>query len=162
MGYPRGKWPRESIEQVFWKRANKRDGCWVWSGQLNDDGYGIIRRRSAHRYAYELLVGPIASGLEIDHTCCRRNCVNPSHMETVTHAENNRRAWERGNHERICRHRLATMQKAKTHCPNGHVLSGENLVIDGSSGARRCRTCNNDKAKRYHEKKRIDMQGTQE
>jgi hypothetical protein len=148
MAYPRGKWPRPSIEQTFWERANKTDGCWLWSGQLNDDGYGIIRRRSAHRYAYTLLVGEIQDGMEIDHTCSNRHCVNPAHMEPVTHTENIQRSWVRGKCESK-RYMLSKMQKAKTHCPHGHPLSGNNLSIDGHSGARRCRICNNEKAKRY-------------
>ncbi len=79
-------------------------GCWVWNGRLNDDGYGVLdlswrrggpKSRSAHRLAYELFVGPIPDGLEIDHLCAVRRCVNPAHLEAVTHAENVRRAARR-------------------------------------------------------------------
>ena len=78
--------------------------CWVWTGRLNDDGYGVLdmswrgggpKLRSAHRLAYELLVGPIPDGLELDHLCFVRSCVNPAHLEPVTHAENLRRAARR-------------------------------------------------------------------
>jgi hypothetical protein len=153
MTYARGKWPRPTIEQSFWERANKAEGCWLWSGSLNDDGYGILRRLSAHRYAYELLVGPIPDGMEIDHVCSVRKCVNPAHMEAVTHTENIRRSWVRGNCENR-RNTLAEMHKSKTHCPHGHALSGENLVFDTQSGARRCRICNNNKAARYKQRKK--------
>lgn len=69
--------------------------CWTWGSQLNAQGYGLIsdagRKRSAHRYAYELLVEPIPAGLDLDHLCLVRHCVKPTHLEPVTHAENMRR-----------------------------------------------------------------------
>ena len=80
------------------------DGCWIWNGRLSDDGYGVLdlswrgggpKSCYAHRAAYELLVGPIPDGLELDHLCFVRSCVNPAHLEAVTHVENLRRAVER-------------------------------------------------------------------
>jgi HNH endonuclease len=67
------------------------DGCWVWKRALQKDGYGIVHGALAHRRYYELLVGPIPDGLEIDHLCRNRACVNPDHMEPVTKNENRRR-----------------------------------------------------------------------
>ena len=145
--WERGKWPRPTIEQVFWERANRARGCWLWSGQINADGYGILRRRSAHRFAYELLIGKIPDDCEIDHKCSNRNCVNPHHMEAVSHTENIRRSWKRGKCEGI-RHRLGSMQAAKTHCANGHKYSKENTRID-EAGRRRCKQCDIDKTNRY-------------
>lgn len=151
--WERGCWPRPSIEDAFWERANKSDdGCWLWSGHLNPEGYGILRRRLAHRFAYELLVGVIPEGLQIDHLCNVRNCVNPAHMEPVTNLENQRRAWERGGNENR-RDMLGAIKRQKTHCPQGHPYSGSNLRIDASSGARRCRICDVAKSKRYMDKK---------
>ncbi len=86
-------------------------GCWLWTGVCNPLGYGQIwirdisrlggwRKVSAHRHAYERFVGPIADGLEIDHKCRVRCCVNPDHLQAITHLENIRRstrwrpAWE--------------------------------------------------------------------
>lgn len=72
--------------------------CWLWRGSLNEAGYGLIfdtaQRRPllVHRLSYETLVGPIPEGLHLDHLCRTRSCLNPTHLEPVTAAENNRRA----------------------------------------------------------------------
>lgn len=72
-------------------------GCWEWTGGRSAAGYGMIRDEGqvvvyAHRALYQLLVGPIPEGLELDHLCRNRACVNPAHVEPVTHEENMRRA----------------------------------------------------------------------
>lgn len=86
----------------FWSRVSRGavDACWLWTGSIDPGGYGrhyLFGFRAghvkAHRFAYELEVGPIPDGLTIDHLCRNRVCVNPSHMEPVTLAENIRRAW---------------------------------------------------------------------
>ena len=103
-------------------------GCWIWQATTTPNGYGQFRVDGrmvyAHRFAYELLVGPIPEGLELDHLCRVRNCVNPAHMEPVTHAENMRR----GAHA------------LKTHCPREHPYAGGNLYV-APDGKRRCRAC---------------------
>lgn len=72
------------------------EGCWLWTGALNTDGYGCFRyeevARGAHRVAYATFVGPIPEGLELDHLCGVRRCCNPLHLEPVTRTENIRRA----------------------------------------------------------------------
>lgn len=73
----------------------KRGRCWEWTGGRDGNGYGRIRvggrQQGAHRISYELFVGPVPTGLELDHLCRLRHCVNPGHLEPVTHAENMRR-----------------------------------------------------------------------
>lgn len=92
----------------FWAKVEKSEGCWLWIGTGNRSGYGhfSIRGRGgrakvgAHRFAYELAVGPIPDGLTIDHLCFNTSCVNPDHLEPVSQAENSKRAWKARTIER--------------------------------------------------------------
>jgi hypothetical protein len=92
---PRAHKPRplpRPAEERFWPKVQKTDGCWLWTG-AKSKGYGSFRPDNktngwAHRFAYELLVGPIPDGLHIDHLCRVPACVNPAHMEIVTLVEN--------------------------------------------------------------------------
>jgi hypothetical protein len=111
-------------------------GCWLWTGSLDLKGYGRIRPNpgasmtSPHRVSYELFVGPIPGDTEIDHLCRVRHCVNPDHLEAVTHQENVRR----GNVM------LNNAQRHKTTCPRGHEYDVVVRLANGNS-KRRCSTC---------------------
>lgn len=149
------------VEERFWSKVDRSGGpqaCWPWLGTLERSGYGQFfdpnhepRLAKAHRYAYELLVGPVPGGLDLDHAChtrdeqCNlksacphRRCVNPAHLEPVSERENLLRS----------RNHMADQAK-RTHCVHGHELSGENLVMR-SDGGRRCRTCKNAGARRRY------------
>src|SRR5699024_1617461 len=86
------------------------------------------RMKLAHRVSYETFAGPIPEGLDLDHLCRNRSCVNPEHLEPVTRSENLRRSP------------LMARGQDKTHCPHGHEYSPENTRIT-KAGARACRTC---------------------
>ena len=108
--------------------------CRVWPGKVNRDGYGREwwqgRWHMAHRRAYERAFGPIPAGLEIDHLCRNKVCINADHLEAVTRAENMHR-----------QPRIAA-RMAQTHCLHGHEYTPENTRMD-ARGCRSCRACHN-------------------
>jgi hypothetical protein len=129
-------------------------GCLLWNAGLNRNGYGIFlldgKSTLAHRVAYEMYVGPIPTGLSLDHVChnrdkgcqggsaCKhRRCTNVQHLEPVTRREN----LDRGRDPNSNR-------TPKTHCANNHPFTPENTLID--QGKRRCKTC-----RRSFDRKRI-------
>lgn len=87
-------------ERQWAKVEESPSGCWLWTGRISINGYGRVdlphrRRMPAHRWTYEYVVGKIPEGLQLDHLCYVRRCVNPAHLEPVTNRENHRRAAER-------------------------------------------------------------------
>jgi hypothetical protein len=129
------------LEERLLARIVKRRGCWAWTGGTTHDGYPLIwageytangnpRMSYAHRIAYELWVGPIPKGWQVDHTCRKIECLRPAHLEAVTPAENLRRR--------------RSANGAKTHCKHGHPFSKANTYISIRPNGRRlrqCRTC---------------------
>lgn len=134
----------------FWAKVRKTDGCWLWTASTNGrpgygifrggvgrDKYGSSRWALAHRFAYELAHGPIPAGMEIDHRCRTRLCVNPAHMELVPHRTNTLRSTG-----------PSAMAARRDGCSKGHPYTPENLRLSG--GKRRCITCDRAKeARRY-------------
>lgn len=131
-------------------RFDGPDGCWPWIGRVNADGYGLIAATIngrattllAHRLALHVARRPIAAGLVPDHTChnadasclgnsecMHRRCVNPAHLDIVTHVEN----VMRGNSP-------IAMNARKTHCKHGHEFTPQNTRIR-REGTRVCITC---------------------
>jgi len=107
-------------------------GCWIYTGSINNKGYGTILGKAAHRWFYAHYVGPIPEGYQIDHLCKTKACVNPKHLEPVTPRVN----WERSE----CGSRLKSLQ---THCIYGHELLGENLItwLRNGNPQRECAAC---------------------
>ncbi len=119
-------------------------GCWVWMGALTRWGYGIMtdsdqQRRHSHKVAYELFKGPVPKGLELDHLCRVRCCVNPHHLEAVTHKENLKRGRDAGFGSLVASRVRAELQRAQTHCHKGHEYTPENTRM--YRGKRRCKAC---------------------
>lgn len=151
-------WFDERSARFFWRKVKKTDSCWLWTGSTHE-GYGTLRRTrggrqkkfQAHRFAYELLVGPIPEGMTLDHLChnndkeCQagndcihRRCVNPAHLEPTPNIKN------------ILRGKGWTAKNArKTHCPHGHEYNAKNTFIN-INGSRVCIICrrNNDRVRR--------------
>jgi hypothetical protein len=121
----------------FWNDVRKTRGCWIWLGPQMLSGYGVFAygkkcgwKKAAHRMAYELVIGPIPAGLQLDHLCRNRQCVNPKHLEPVTVRINVLRGVG-----------ITALNARKTHCPRHHPYSRGNTYRT-SSGKRVCRTCN--------------------
>lgn len=112
--------------------TNKTTECWLWLGAIKESGYAQIklagRSPMVHRVSYELAKGPIPAGLQLDHLCRVRNCINPDHLEAVTAAENVRRGTS-----------VPGVNARKIHCKRGHQLSGLNLRI--VKNGRECKIC---------------------
>ena len=133
--------------------------CWEWTG-AKWKGYGQFgtqitpgkwRNVKAHRFAYEMFVGPIPEGLQLDHLCRNPGCVNPDHLEPVTNRENGLRGTS-----------PAAVHAKATHCVNGHEFTPENTYRPPGKNERACRECQringriNDAKRRAKGRKRHD------
>ena len=118
-------------------------GCWLWTAAVHPKGYGLVRfegrTHPAHRVVYMLVRGRIERGLQLDHLCRTRHCVNPWHCEQVTAAINTSRGV---NHN-----------TSKTHCIRGHEFTLEN-TYEFYEGERLCRECQRERVRKYRERKK--------
>jgi hypothetical protein len=138
--WPRGG-PRRPVAERFWEKVDRHGPslsddlgpCWLWLAALSSGGYGRFdveggRGVKAHRWAYESAHGPIPDGLQLDHLCRVRQCVNPDHLEPVTQRENLMRGEG-----------FSAVNAAKTHCPHGHAFAEHGAI--SRQGYRRCNEC---------------------
>lgn len=108
------------------------NGCWEWVAAIDARGYGRFwmggKRTRAHRFSYEYYTGKVPDGKELDHLCRNHACVNPAHLEAVSHKVNVLRGEG-----------VAALHARNMLCSEGHLLTPENVIIDG--GGRRCKIC---------------------
>lgn len=134
---------RRPAMERFWEKVDKRgpDECWIWTAATRH-GYGSMgfngKMVYSHRWLYEQAVGPIPDGLDLDHLCRNRKCVNPAHLEPVTTRENILRG------EGQC-----AKNARKTHCKRGHEFTPENTYWHASTGRRRCRVCRRETSRKW-------------
>jgi hypothetical protein len=115
------------------------EGCWLWIGLKEKNGYGILdvngKTTTAHRFSYEIAHGPAPTGFDVGHLCNNKSCVNPLHLKAMTTSENILMLVAAGNHN----------QARKTHCPKGHEYTSENTTTyqnnNVGSWRRGCRIC---------------------
>lgn len=129
----------------FWDKVLFTTDCWEWQGWKIKTGYGQFKLNYknllTHRVSYILNKGDIKDGLYIDHLCKNPSCVNPDHLELVSHKENTMR----GNN-------MASLNAKKTHCKRGHELKGDNLYIRPKNNQRRCSECRRIADRNYYKR----------
>lgn len=140
----------------FWSKVKKGKDteCWIWTAGSRGKGYGNFwiegATENAHRLSYYMAHGPVPEGLELDHICRNRSCVNPAHLQPVTKSENNLR----GDNPRLSSERAKARHAARTHCKHGHEFTEENTAINYRNGfkIRSCRTCSRAVQQRWKKK----------
>ena len=144
-------WQSPTVIERFMKFVKEEGSCWIWTGQIDKDGYGCFNwekqqreqgknsiSHRAIRFSYEFFIEPIPDGIPLDHLCRNRACVNPNDLEPVTTKEN----IKRGN--------TGINNAQKTHCPYGHEYTKENTRIVKKDGSRICKYCHRERERNRH------------
>jgi hypothetical protein len=148
IGQPQGlEGPTISLDERFWSKVVKSNGCWLWKGATSRRGYGSATINGSsvatHRISYEAHVGPIPDGLYVLHSCDTPACVNPAHLRVGTSLDNARDRAERGRHANT----------VKVQCPSGHPYDDTNTYVD-PRGNRQCRACRREQGARSKARRR--------
>ncbi len=126
------RWKGDYVSR-FWEKVERTTSCWNWTGAKNVEGYGLAwfnsKLCSAHRISFLLSGNTIPVGMNLDHLCRNRGCVNPEHLEPVTQRVNTLRGES-----------FAAKRAKQTHCVNGHEFTLENTRMK-NNGTRQCRAC---------------------
>lgn len=142
----------------FWAKVEITGFCWNWTGAKGQHGHGFFnlgketgwKGIGAHKFAWLDLMQEDTTGRDLDHLCRNPACVNPDHLEPVTHRENMYRGYAPGIRTRVTR-----------VCKAGHNLD-EVGFYTAASGRQTCKVCAAARSKRYLEKKRLAAQGREE
>lgn len=127
----------EQFLAAMWAKVEKTESCWLWTASQDGRGYGAAwdsrtkTARKAHVVIYELAIGPVPNGLELDHLCRVRHCVRPDHLEPVSASTN-----------------LSRIPLAKV-CGHGHEWTPANTIVR-RSGRRDCRECSRARISAYN------------
>lgn len=148
---------KQELQKLILNKIKFNNGCWEWQGYVNIKGYGQIHHRlngkkrrtiTVHRISYLAFNGEWDENLVIDHVCSNRKCVNPSHLEQVTLAENTKRG-------------IKSLGKAlnngygdlleRTHCFKNHELTPQNTYFMRSKPySKRCKECRRIVKRKYY------------
>ena len=141
---------RITLERVLHTKQVTSTGCWIPTQKPLASGYVLFtfdqKKIYAHRWMYQQMIGSIPGGMQIDHLCRNRPCINPEHLEVVDNFEN----MMRGNN-------FAAKQARQTHCKNGHEFTPENTGLS-RDGERSCLTCRRKYAHDYHQNRKLQIQ----
>jgi hypothetical protein len=117
----------KTVEERFWSKVAKFESCWIWNGAKDETGHGRLKinciQVSAHRVSYEWKHGSIPDGMDAHHKCFNPACVNPDHLQILTHSQH-----------------ISLHRPFKTHCKRGHEFTPDNLY-NSKSGKKKCIKC---------------------